>query len=79
MVDEVTHFSFAVPPEVNGHADKVIDCRVCALIQQSRSKRTEREDKEPDLDAAVEQSPRERLQGPLPGQSQQSEQDVDDL
>ena len=47
------HFPLAEAPEINPHADYVVDPRVGGLVQQERGEGAERVDEEAGFDAAV--------------------------
>lgn len=74
-----THLAFAVGPEIDGHADEVVDARVGALVHEQGGEAAERVDDEADLDAAVEARVGERGEGPLPGERDEAEEQVEDL
>ncbi len=73
--------ALAVRPEVDAHADQVVDARVRALVQQQRAQAGERVDGQPRLDTPVHGrlGEGEQGKGPFPGEGEDAEQEVDDL
>lgn len=73
--------ALAVSPEVDAHADEVVDARVGALVQQQGAQAGQGVDGQAGLDAAVHGGggEGEERHGPLPGEGEEAEQQVDAL
>lgn len=48
-----THLSFAVTPEIDDHADEIVDGGVCALIDEGSAECRKWNDGQPELKRAV--------------------------
>ena len=48
-----TYLALAVSPKVGDHADDVVESRVCALVDEKRTQRTQRVDDQTSLDGPV--------------------------
>lgn len=71
--------SLAVRPEVDYHADQVVEGGVGALVEESRGKGSPGENGQPDLDAPVHRGAGDEAGGPFPGQHDQAQHQVDGL
>lgn len=73
------YLALAVGPEVNGHADDVVDGGVGALVQQHGRQGRQRDDGQTGLEAAVDGRAGNKAQGPLPGEYEEAQEQVDNL
>lgn len=74
-----TCLAFTVGPEVDDESDNVVDGGVGALVEQSSEQSDEREQDETGLDAAVEGGAGNEAERPVPGEHDETGEEVEDL
>lgn len=73
------YLAFAVGPEVSHHADDVVKTGVGALVDEERDESADGVDNQASFDGSVEARAGKETDGPLPGQTDKTHDDVDDL
>lgn len=71
--------ALAVGPEVDGHADDVVDGGVGALVQENGGQRCQGDDGEAGFQTAVDGRASNEAQGPLPCEHEETQDQVDNL
>jgi len=71
--------SLTISPEVNAHANNIIDSRVGGLIEQSSNESSQRKKDQSSLDASMNGGAGQDSQGPFPSEHEETEDEVDDL
>lgn len=74
-----TYLALAVRPKVSDHADDVVESRVCALVDEDRTQRTQWVDDQTSFDGPVQTATCKQRQRPLPRKPDEAENHVDNL
>lgn len=75
----MSYLAFAICPKVGHHADNVVKTRVCALVDEKRTQRTQRVDNQAGFNRAMQSRTGEQGQRPFPCETNNSEDHVDNL
>ena len=78
-MEEATYLALTKRPEIHAHAHQIVDGRIRGLIQQDGHQGAERVKGQPRLDAAMDGRAGDELHGPLPGQADDAQEQVDHL
>lgn len=74
-----TYLAFAIGPEIDAEADKVVDGRVRGLVHEDGGEDGEGQEDEAKLKGAVQAGAGDGGEGPLEGEHAEAEEEVDDL
>lgn len=74
-----TYLAFAVCPEVRNHADNIVQTGIGTLVYQEGNERAEGVDNEASFDGAMQSRTGEHSERPLPCETDDTHDDVDDL
>ena len=65
MVAFATYLSFAVTPEIDNHADEIVDGGICALVDESSTKCREWNDRQTQFQRAMESRASDEIERPF--------------
>lgn len=79
MTSRWTNLALAVSPEIDNHANQVVDRRVGGLVEKSRGQGRQRENGEAELERSVDSRARYEANRPFQGEHKKTENEVDCL